>query len=76
MISLGARSIPKSASQLPFHSEPVAGSLTIRARQGLKLTALSGPAQNGGHEIPTTYQNGRYHIMLEPKLGTYWLQLR
>ena len=37
LISLGARSVPESGNRMPFHSEPVVGRLTIRARKGLKL---------------------------------------
>ncbi len=75
MISLGARSVPKTANQLPFHSEPVTGRLSIRAPKGLRLTARSGPAR-GEREIPAIYEGGRYHIELDPSLATYWLMLK
>lgn len=75
MISLGARSVPKTANQLPFHSEPVTGRLSIRAPKGLRLTARSGPAR-GEREIPARYEGGRYHIDLDPSLATYWLMLK
>ena len=66
LISLGARSVPKTANQLPFHSEPVTGRLTIRAPKGLKLTARPGLARDE-REIPAIYEGGRYHIALDPQ---------
>lgn len=89
LISLGARSVPKSANRLPFHSEPVIGQLVIRAPKGLRLyvpdrtEAAVSPykytksrAAGQGREIPAPYQDGRYRIELERGLGTYWLVLR
>ena len=38
MISLGARSVPEAANRMPFHLEPVAGHLSIRASPGLSLS--------------------------------------
>ena len=35
LISLGARSVPRSENQLPFYSEPVIGRVAIRANEGL-----------------------------------------
>jgi hypothetical protein len=73
MISLGARSVP-DASYTTFRSEPVVGHLTIRARSGLKL--YKGDRTQAQIEIPTSYADGRYHIELEPDVGTYWLFMR
>jgi hypothetical protein len=75
MISLGARSVPKSANQMPFHSEPVIGRLSIRANKGLKLYKRQG-ATREEREVPASYENGRYRIDLDPSLGTYWLMLK
>ena len=75
MISLCARSVPKSANELPFYSEPVEGRLTIRAPKGLRLYKNDASAQKK-LEIPATYKDGRYHIDLDRSLGTYWLVLR
>ena len=60
---------------MPFHSEPVVGRLTIRARKGLKLYKQLAPLAFQ-HEIPTTYENGQYQISLDRNLGTYWLILK
>jgi hypothetical protein len=75
MISLGARSIPKRMNQLPFHSEPVIGRLTIHGRGGLKLFKQIGSAL-AQQEIGTSYQNGQYQINLDKNLDTYWLILK
>jgi len=75
MISLGARSVPTSANQLPYHSEPVTGWVTIRAVSGLKLYKRTG-IRNEEHEIPVEYAGGRYRISLDLGRGTYWLQLK
>lgn len=75
LISLGARSIPSSPNQLPFYSEPVAGKLAIRARNGLKLYKIKKSAKDS-QEIPVTYKEGRYYIQLQQTLGTYWLVLK
>lgn len=89
LISLGARSAPKSANQLPFYSEPVEGHLTIRAPKGLKLHARNKSAGessaykytknrslSASEEIRATYKDGRYRIDLDRNLGTYWLVLK
>lgn len=75
LISLGARSVPRSTNQLPFHSEPVEGRLTIRAPKGLKLYAEKRSAEVG-REIPAPYKDGRYLIDLDRGLGTNWLVLK
>jgi Cellulase (glycosyl hydrolase family 5) len=75
LISLGARSVPRSENQLPFYSEPVIGRVMIRANEGLKLYRRNEPAKEE-REIPAPYENGRYHISLDRDLGTYWLVLK
>ena len=73
LISLGARSVPSSANQLPFHSEPVMGWLTIRAVKGLRLYKWQGGVER---EVPIEYDGTRYKINLDQTLRTYWLQLK
>ncbi len=72
LISLGARSVPKSADQLPFYSEPVEGQLIIRAPKGLKLYKKAMPTGEM-HQMAASYRDGRYLIALDNLLGTYWL---
>jgi hypothetical protein len=74
MISLSARSVPRSANQLPFHSEPVGGLLIIRAPKGLRLYAQAGAA-NDRVAIPAPYADGRYRIDLGRVPGMHWLAL-
>jgi hypothetical protein len=75
LISLGARSVPKPGNQVPFHSEPVTGQLSIRAAPGLKLYRQHGLPRDA-REIPARYADGRYHITLDPSLASYWLVLK
>lgn len=75
LISLGARSIPRSPNQLPFHSEPVEGVLSVRAPKGLKLYIKKKFAEQG-QITPALYSNGRYRINLGRGLGTHWMMLK
>lgn len=75
LISLGARSEPRSEYRLPFLSEPVEGKLAIRAPRGLTLYAKYGAGEEE-RRIPAPYESGRYHIDLDQSLDTYWLELR
>lgn len=75
MISLGARSVPAPENRLPFHSEPVTGHLSIRAPQGLRLTARLASTKEE-RQIPAPYIAGCYEITLASNLGTYWLMLK
>ena len=75
MISLGARSIPEAGNQMPFHSEPVTGHLTIRAGQGLKLYRRRGAASEN-EAIAVPYENGRYQIDMGRDGIDYWLVLK
>ena len=74
LISLAARSVPKSIRELPFHSEPVEGWLSIRARKGLRLYKRI--ASGAEQEVPVARNGGRYVVALDRKLGSYWLELR
>lgn len=73
MISLGAGSIP-DAKDTMFRCEPVVGSLTIRAKKGLKLYKRDGAPVR--IEIPATHVDGCYRTELEWDIDTYWLFVR
>ena len=73
LISLAARSIPKSGNELPFLSEPVEGQLRIKANKGLKL--IKQGASQQGRVISAPYKDGHYLITLDKTLATYWLVL-
>lgn len=73
MISLGARSVPKTADKLPFISEPVEGLIKVKALPGLNLSK-QGILQKG-KAAKATYQDGYYAIPLSQDLQTYWMIL-
>jgi hypothetical protein len=75
MISLGARSDPKWGNQMPFHSEPVEGQISIRAPKGLKLYRHEKNLELP-QEMSTKFANGRYQIPLDKDLQSYWLFLK
>jgi hypothetical protein len=73
LISLAARAVPASPSQLPFHSEPVKGRLAIRAREGMTLhMRIDGRERR----IPAPFQAGAYRVTLPDELATHWLILK
>ncbi len=73
LISMAAQSVPERHNKLPFLSEPVEGILQIEAKKHLKLFALNATGQKT--EITTERIDGKYTIVLDAKLGTYWLML-
>jgi hypothetical protein len=88
LISLGSASVG-SGYRTPFRSQPIAGEIRIRARQGLKLYAHTSPAWRSGlnnpspaseHSVrlqtPVSYENGRYRISLGQNVGFHWLFLQ
>jgi hypothetical protein len=75
LISLAARSVPGSANQMPYFSEPVEGTLTVRAPKGLKLYK-SRPASGALQQVPVPYRDGRYLVALNKTGMTYWLFLK
>ena len=74
MISVGARSIPRTADSLPFYSEPVEGEILIRALPGLKLVAWD--ARTGQlRRLSSAYRGGQYVLALDASLKSSWLLL-
>jgi hypothetical protein len=74
MISVGARSVPAAGNALPYYSEPVEGTLRIKARPGLKLRAWS--AKKGKmRPIAAAYDRGQYVLTLDRTLASSWLTL-
>jgi hypothetical protein len=89
LISLGSASVPESGNRTPFRSQAIAGEISIRASQGLKLYAHTSPAWRRGLnnpnpaserlvrlQIPVSYDNGRYRISLDQNMSFHWLFLR
>ncbi len=89
LITLNVGALPGPGNTLPFHSEPIAGSLMLRAPAGLKLYAARAPGEatfardaseadgiDREREIPLSYGNGVYSIDLGRSSGAHWLLLR
>jgi hypothetical protein len=83
MISLGARAVPEAGNRMPFHTEPVLGSLIIRAPEGLRLyrTKKKPPPPDASaaieeNALPAPFTDGRYHISLDSAAPGYALYLR
>ena len=74
LISLGTRAVPRDGNKTPFYVEPIKGTLTIQAPEGLKLFSNGILAQM--KELPVTYSGGRYTIQLDGKQVSNWLFLR
>jgi hypothetical protein len=74
LISLGTRAIPKADDQIPFYVEPLEGTLTIQAPQGLTLFTQGTLAQM--KKLPATYLDGRYTIKFDGVQASNWLFLK
>lgn len=75
LLSMGARSTPVSEQRLPFHSEPVVGQISLRARSGLRLYRRD-PFTGEENVLPAPYSGGRYAINMDRSIRTYWLTLK
>ena len=74
MISLGSRAIPQDGDKIPFYVEPLEGTLTIQAPQGLTLFTHGILRQM--KKLPATYLDGRYTIKLDGLQASNWLFLK
>jgi hypothetical protein len=74
LISLGTRAIPKDGDKTPFYVEPLEGTLTIKAPQGLTLFTHGILAQM--KTLPATYLDGRYTIKFDGRQDSNWLFLK
>ena len=74
LISLGTRAEPQPNKRTPFRVEPLDGTLSIQAVDGLKL--FSRNAQGQLQEYPVSYQDGRYLIHFDGRQMTNWLFLK
>ncbi len=73
LISLAARSLPKSTNSLPYSSEPVEVNLLIKAPSGLVLYKYL--SDGSKKQINASFSNGHYLINLNKSIGSYWLNL-
>jgi hypothetical protein len=77
LISFATNAVPfidsKGNKKLPFLSEPLTGSLRVKAAQGLRLSYVT---YNGAtDELPVVYDRGQYAIELDEIPVTHWLLL-
>lgn len=74
LITLTTTTIPSNGNTIPFISDPLNGTLTVKARKGLQLYLIN----KFGREfiLPTQYIDGAYQILLDSKIDTYWLALK
>jgi hypothetical protein len=73
LISLGARAVPQDDGKTPFNVEPLTGTLTVKAAQGLSLFSQVNGAMS---KLPVTYADGRYTIKLDGVRALNWLFLK
>lgn len=73
LISVCARVVPEQGGRIPFHSEAVTGTVTVRASAGMELKAL-GP-DGTATPAPITYAGGIYTINLPDPMPTHWYML-
>lgn len=74
LISIGTRSQPQPGKKTPFLVEPLEGSIHVKAPKGLKAYR-NGPF-NQWLEMPSTYADGRYTMVLDGSRTVQWLMLR
>jgi hypothetical protein len=74
MISVAARSMPRSDTLLPFYSEPVEGRILVAAAPGLGLSARDG-RDGEVRQLTAAYRHGRYVVALDRSLRSCWLLL-
>lgn len=74
LISLGTRAVPQDDDKIPFYVEPLEGTLTIQAPQGLTLFTQGILGQM--KKLPATYLDGRYTIKFDGLQASNWLFLK
>lgn len=74
LISLGTRAVPREDDKTPFHVEPLAGTLSVKALPGLKLFARNSAGEET--QLPADYDNGRYNIRFDGQRMSNWLFLK
>jgi hypothetical protein len=74
LISLGTRAVPQDGDKIPFYVEPLEGTLTIQAPQGLTLFTPGILGQM--KKLPATYLDGRYTIKFDGLQASNWLFLK
>ena len=75
LVTLMARVQGDEQRRGPFFSEPVAGTLCIRAPQGKTLVPLK-PDGTAAAPLPIEYRDGKYIIALGMNMPSHWFLLR
>ncbi len=73
LISFATRTEPSQGNNMPYLSEPLNGSMSIKAKEGLNLYLLNKYGKKLDH--PVNYSNGSYHLALDRTVKSYWLVL-
>ena len=75
LISMAAQSLPfaQSAKTMVMLSEPLVGSLSIRAKEGLRAFRLT--ADGAREPAHAEFADGTYTIKLDRSIGSYWVLL-
>jgi len=60
--------------RLPFRTEPVTGTITVRAPAGLRMVPLAGDG-TPGQPLAAGYAGGQYTIKLSGREGTHWFMI-
>lgn len=74
LITAIARVVASPGGTMPLLSEPVRGTLGIRAPEGLRLIPLAGDGTQLP-PLPADYADGRYTVKLPAERGTHWFLL-
>ena len=74
LITIIAQVAASDGGRVPFWSEPVSGTISIRAKPGKKLYAL-GPDGKKSGALKTSYSDGRYTIIIPDGMPSHWLIL-
>ena len=74
LITALARAVAPNG-RLPLRTEPVTGTITVRAPAGLRVVPLSGDGSQGA-PLPAAYRDGQYVIALRGNEGTHWFMLQ
>ncbi len=74
LITTIARAVSAGGNRMPLYSEPVRGTLSIRAPEGLRLVPLAGDGEHLA-AVDAPYADGRYTVELPVDGGTHWFLL-
>jgi hypothetical protein len=74
LVSMAAQSFPAQGTFTTIRSEPIVGTLSFKAPPGLAAYTQFGDGRQKQIQVP--YENGRYQLLLDSSLGTYWILFR